>query len=103
MQKSEMLMSGFIAQEVEAAAQEIGYEFSGIDAPRNANDFYGLRYAEFVVPLVKAMQEQQIQIENLKQENASILETFDHRLREQNEQITKLQTMIIELNAESKK
>ena len=33
---------------------------------KNANDFYGLRYAEFVVPLVKAVQEQQKIIEDLR-------------------------------------
>ncbi len=51
--------SGFIAQEVEAAAQKAGYSFSGVDGPKNEKDNYGLRYAEFVVPLVKAVQEQQ--------------------------------------------
>ena len=71
--------SGFIAQEVEAAAQSIGYEFSGVDAPLNDKSLYGLRYAEFVVPLVKAVQEQQAiiaemqkQIQALQQENAEI-------------------------------
>jgi uncharacterized coiled-coil protein SlyX len=34
-----------------------------VDAPKNPDDFYGLRYAEFVVPLVKAVQEQQDVIE----------------------------------------
>jgi trimeric autotransporter adhesin len=53
------LFTGFIAQEVEQAAKDAGYNFSGIDKPKNENDLYGLRYAEFVVPLVKAMQEQQ--------------------------------------------
>jgi hypothetical protein len=54
--------TGFIAQDVEAAAQSIGYEFSGVDAPQNDKSLYGLRYAEFVVPLVKAVQEQQTQL-----------------------------------------
>jgi hypothetical protein len=49
--------TGFIAQEVEAAARSVGYNFSGVDAPKNEHDMYGLRYAEFVVPLVKAVQE----------------------------------------------
>ena len=31
--------------------------------PKNVEDYYGLRYAEFTVPLVKAIQEQQLQIE----------------------------------------
>ena len=35
----------------------MGYDFSGVDAPKNDKDIYGLRYSEFVVPLVKAVQE----------------------------------------------
>lgn len=62
-QKSNILQTGFIAQEVEQAARELNYNFSGVDAPKNSEDYYGLRYAEFVVPLVKAVQEQQVIIE----------------------------------------
>jgi hypothetical protein len=51
--------TGFIAQEVEAAANQVGFDFDGVDKPQHAQDKYGLRYAEFVVPLVKAVQEQQ--------------------------------------------
>jgi len=50
--------SGFIAQEVEAAVRKSGVAFSGIDAPSNEKTPYGLRYGQFVVPLVKAVQEQ---------------------------------------------
>jgi hypothetical protein len=57
--------TGFIAQEVEQIANNLGYDFSGIDKPENSNDYYGLRYSEFVVPLVKAVQEQQKIIEEL--------------------------------------
>jgi hypothetical protein len=59
-----MRHTGFIAQEVENAAREIGYDFSGVDAPKNNKDLYSLRYAVFVVPLVKAVQEQQALIES---------------------------------------
>ncbi len=62
------LQTGFIAQEVEAAASDLEFDFSGIDKPKNENDYYGLRYAEFVVPLTKAIQEQQKQIEQQKTE-----------------------------------
>ena len=55
--KEKVLQTGFVAQDVEKVAKEIGYDFSGVDAPKNSNDFYGLRYASFVVPLVKAVQE----------------------------------------------
>ena len=39
--KEQIDYSGFIAQEVEASAQSIGYDFSGVDKPKNENDFYG--------------------------------------------------------------
>ena len=61
--------TGFIAQEVEAAAQSVNYDFSGVDAPKNGKDFYGLRYATFVVPLVKAVQELSINNEQLTMSN----------------------------------
>jgi hypothetical protein len=67
-----MIRSGFLAQDVEAAAQQVGFDFSGVDAPKNEKDMYGLRYAEFVVPLVKAIQEQQEEIELLQQQNAEL-------------------------------
>jgi hypothetical protein len=51
--------SGFIAQEVEKAAKESGYDFNGVKKPENDKDTYGLSYSQFVVPLVKAVQEQQ--------------------------------------------
>jgi len=67
--KAALIQSGFIAQEVEKVVQGLGYEFSGVDKPKNKTAHYGLRYATFVVPLVKGMQEQQLQIESLKKEN----------------------------------
>jgi hypothetical protein len=35
-----------------------------VDNPANPDGYYNLRYADFVVPLVKAVQEQQEIIEN---------------------------------------
>lgn len=55
--------SGFIAQEVEKTAKEIGYNFNGVHSPENENDNYSISYSQFVVPLVKGMQEQQQMIE----------------------------------------
>ncbi len=66
--KESIRYSGFLAQDVEKAAQSVGYDFSGVDKPKKEGDYYGLRYAEFVVPLVKAVQEQQVQIEQLKKQ-----------------------------------
>ncbi len=44
----------------------MNYDFSGVDAAKNDKDLYGLRYAEFVVPLVKAVQELSQQNNELK-------------------------------------
>jgi hypothetical protein len=76
-EKETVVYTGFVAQEVESAAKKLGFKFSGVDAPNNENDVYGLRYAEFVVPLVKAVQEQQQQIELLKQQNALLLKRVE--------------------------
>ena len=76
-EKENIMQTGFIAQEVEKSAKEIGYDFSGVDAAKNENDIYGLRYAELVVPLVKAVQElskKQEEIDVLKQEIAELRE-----------------------------
>jgi len=66
--KESIRQSGFSAQDVEALVKKIGYDFGGVDKPENDNGFYGLRYSEFVVPLVKAVQEQQAIIDELKNE-----------------------------------
>lgn len=66
--KDNVIYSGFIAQEVEEAANQSGFIFSGIDKPASPDGFYALRYADFVVPLVKAVQEQQQVIEKQQQQ-----------------------------------
>lgn len=70
--KAAELQTGFIAQEVEQAAKEVGFDFHGVDKPKNAQSHYGLRYAEFVVPLVKAVQEQQEEIVKQNEEIESL-------------------------------
>ena len=56
---SNIRRTGFIAQEVESAADACGYNFSGIVKPKTEDGHYSLSYEAFVVPLVKAVQEQQ--------------------------------------------
>jgi trimeric autotransporter adhesin len=48
---------GFIAQEVDALVKKSGYVFNGVQTPQNDGDHYSIRYSDFVVPLVKAVQE----------------------------------------------
>lgn len=56
--------TGLIAQDVEKALKSLGTDFSALQKPQNENDFYQLRYAEFVAPLIKAVQEQQARIDS---------------------------------------
>ena len=57
--------TGFLAQDVDKAAKSIGYDFSGID---KSGKIMGLRYSDFVVPLVKAVQELSSQNEDLQKQ-----------------------------------
>ncbi|MCA8941996.1 MAG: tail fiber domain-containing protein [Planctomycetes bacterium] len=54
--------TGFIAQEVLAAARESGFGFSGVALPAGHGGRYGLRYAEFVAPLVATVQELDVRV-----------------------------------------
>ena len=78
--------SGFIAQEVEKAAKASGYNFSGIITPKTEQEHYSLSYESFVVPLVKAVQEQQKTIDG--QHNT---------IEEQNKKIAALQQQLDEI------
>jgi trimeric autotransporter adhesin len=61
---SAVVHTGFIAQEVEAAALRASYNFDGVYRPAGNNDNYSLSYAQFVVPLVKAVQELNRKVED---------------------------------------
>jgi hypothetical protein len=65
--KEKVVQTGFVAQDVEEAAKSVNYDFSGVDVDETG--IYGLRYAEFVVPLVKAVQELSEQNDRLQTQN----------------------------------
>ncbi len=96
--KMQILYTGFIAQDVEKAAKNLNYEFSGVDAPKNDKDLYGLRYAEFVVPLVKAVQELSKQNDN-KDAKIDTLQNMINSLQSENDDLKKqfadLKTIIL--------
>ena len=71
------IRTGFLDQEVEKAARELGFDFDGVDAPKNEKDLYGLRYAEFTVPLVKAVQELDAENKALKVLVADLTKRLD--------------------------
>jgi hypothetical protein len=75
--KEQVVYTGFVAQEVEKAAKELNYDFSGMDAAKNDKDLYGLRYSDFVVPLVKAVQELSKQTQELSATNKELQKQID--------------------------
>ncbi len=81
--KSAIVYSGFVAQEVDAVAGKLEYDFSGIKRPASENGFYGLSYAKFVVPIVKAIQEQQAQIELLQPATVETMQQELEALKEE--------------------
>jgi hypothetical protein len=98
---SQITQSGFIAQEVEKAMQQTGYNFNGIHHPQSKADNYSMSYELMVVPLVKAVQElskendelnlKVIQFENLKMENEKLktrLELIEQKLGISSDQIS---------------
>ncbi len=57
--------TGFLAQDIEQACKEIGYDFDGLHIPQDASsENYSVAYSQFVMPLVKAVQEQQVIIQS---------------------------------------
>jgi len=86
------LQTGFIAQEVEKVANSLSYDFNGIVKPKTDSDtdFYSLRYSDFVVPLVKAVQEQQLQIESQQAK----LSANELEMKEMKERLQKLEKLV---------
>lgn len=70
---SEKLFYGLLAQDVDASSTKTGYKnFSGVVSPDENGGKYALRYSEFVVPLIGAVQEQQAQFAALSKENEAL-------------------------------
>lgn len=71
--------SGFIAQEVERACKDLGFEFDGLHIANQKNkaDHYSLSYSQFVVPLVQAVKDQQEIIENQERQIADMNQKLD--------------------------
>jgi hypothetical protein len=85
--KQEIVYTGLIAQEVEKAAKETGYNFSGVDGAKNDHDVYGLRYSDFVMPLIKSVQE-------LSKKN----DEKDDKINDLQKQIDELKSLIVANN-----
>lgn len=100
--------SGFIAQEVDSIAKLCGYDFNGIIKPQTTGGLYQLGYTDFVVPLVKAVEEQKQKMDSIREANLNLKtalyqqtcahtqdkQALDSRLKEQEQEITELKKMV---------
>jgi len=84
--EEKQLHTGFLAQDVEKIANELGYSFDGVHSPVNNKDHYSLAYSQFVMPLVKSVQEQQQIIEDQNKK----IDTLSEQIRKMNEKIEML-------------
>jgi hypothetical protein len=88
--KEQIVYTGFVAQNVEKTAAQLNYDFSGVDAAKNEHDLYGLRYSDFVVPLVKAVQELSAQNDSLKNEN----DVQQNQINKLQQELDEIKTML---------
>ena len=69
---------GFIAQEVEEALKDVS--FLGLSKPSLQKEMYGLKYEEFIAPMVSCIQTQQNEIDELRDEVSSLKELIKELL-----------------------
>ena len=81
--------SGFLAQDVEAAAKAVGYDFEGVRLEENGK-YYTIGYTTFVVPLVQAVKDLNAEVEALKVQ----LQDSNNAYKKMAAQIEKLQDML---------
>jgi hypothetical protein len=84
-----IVLTGFLAQDVESAAKSINYEASAVNKPQNANDLYSLRYTDLVVPLVKAVQELDMKDKALREKVVKLKAMKDELLKRVKQQQSK--------------
>ena len=92
---AEIIYNGFVAQEVELAAKKLNFEFSGVDKPANDDGLYGLRYDNFISPLVKSVQE----LSRENDEKDSLISDLQTQVNEKDSLISDLQTQFNDLQS----
>lgn len=91
------IQTGFIAQEVETVAKEIGYQFDVVNAPQNSTDNYSIAYSQFVPSLVKSVQELSQQNEALKSALAELQKQLNALIGNQKPSSQNTSTSIINI------
>lgn len=77
---------GFIAQELEEALNTSGADSNGIII-KDDEGMYSVRYNDLLAPIVKAIQEMEIQNQTLKEENQNLKNQLELTLRTLNDKI----------------
>jgi len=85
-----IVYNGFVAQEVESAAKKLKFEFSGVDKPTTEDGLYGLRYDNFISPIVKSVQE--LSVKNDKKD--SVISNLENLIGSLQDQINDLKLLI---------
>ncbi|MGN6495438.1 MAG: tail fiber domain-containing protein [Agriterribacter sp.] len=89
-EKQKVVYTGFIAQDVEKAAKELHYDFSGVDAAKSEKALYGLRYTDFIMPIVKALQE----LSKLNDSTTEVVRRLQDEMDAQSKEIALLHSML---------
>jgi trimeric autotransporter adhesin len=93
-ESSTTIHTGFIAQDVEKTALKLGYNFSGVDKPKDdSKSFYGLRYGEFVVPLVKAVQELSSRNDSLSAVVTQLQDSLNSLVEQMNNRLSRIEQL----------
>ena len=90
---------GFIAQDVEATMQKLNVQFSGLNKPKTDTAYYSLSYATFVVPLVNAVKELEVENQKLKRE----IDQLKTAVKPQNRDASKIEIGTMRVNVQSRK
>ena len=75
--ENKRIRDGLIAQDVEAALEELDMEFSGLIVDEDERSTLNLSYGSFTIPLINAVKEQQETIEELQAQNESLIERIE--------------------------
>jgi carbonic anhydrase/acetyltransferase-like protein (isoleucine patch superfamily) len=85
---------GLIAQDVEQTLKDLGLEFSGLIIDDDKDKTQNLSYAEFVIPLITAVQELNQQNQQLKLQLEQKDQSIEASLNEMKSEIEKLKQTI---------
>jgi hypothetical protein len=96
--KDPVRQTGFIAQEVATVIKNSRYIFYGVEEPKNEKDHYSLRYSEFVVPLVKAVQELNAKNKALDSRTEQLVRLAEEQQRKIEAQQAKIDVLLSFLN-----